>query len=86
VREYARYVSQALANSRPRGLGAFGTVRVRLVIAPSGGLASVAIVKSSGNMRLDEMAVAAVEHTRLPTPPPGMTASQLTYEVPYHFR
>jgi len=56
------------------------------VISPSGGLASVEIIKSSGNRRLDEMAVAAVEHARLPAPPPGMTAAQLTFEVPYHFR
>ena len=86
VREYARYVSQALAKSRPRGTGTFGTVRIRLVVSPSGRLTSVEIVKSSGNQRLDEMAVAAVEQARLPPPPPGMTLSQLTYEVPYHFR
>jgi TonB family protein len=86
VSEYARYISQALAKSRPRGTGTFGTVRVRLAISPTGGLASVEIVSSSGNRRLDEMAVAAVRHAALPAPPPGMTVSQLTYEVPYHFR
>jgi periplasmic protein TonB len=86
VREYARYVSQALAKGKPRGFGALGTVRVRLVISPRGGLASVGIVKSSGNRRLDEIAIAAVKHTALPPPPQGMTSAQLTYEVPYHFR
>ena len=86
VQDYARYVSQALAKSRPRGLGELGTVQVRLVILPSGGLASVEIAKSSGNRRLDDMAVTAVGQARLPPPPPGMTASQRTYEVPYHFR
>jgi periplasmic protein TonB len=86
VREYARYVSQALARSRPRGSGAFGTVRIRLVIAQGGGLASVAIMKSSGNRRLDRMALAAVQSAALPLPPTGMTTDQLTYEVPYHFR
>ncbi len=86
VQDYARYVSQALAKSRPRGLGELGTVQIRLVILPSGGLASVEIAKSSGNRRLDDMAVTAVGQARLPPPPPGMTASQRTYEVPYHFR
>jgi protein TonB len=86
VREYARYVSQALAKSKPRGPGAFGTVRIRLAIAQDGGLASVEIMKSSGNRRLDRMALAAVHSAALPPPPAGMTADQLTYEVPYHFR
>jgi protein TonB len=86
VREYARYVSQALAKSRPRGLGELGTVRIRLVIAQGGGLASVEIIKSSGNRRLDQMALSAVHSAPLPPPLAGMTADQLTYEVPYHFR
>ena len=44
------------------------------------------IAESSGNKRLDDMALAAVQHARYRRPPPGMTPSQLTYEVPYHFR
>jgi TonB family protein len=86
MREYARYVAQALAKARPRGTGTFGTVKVRLVISPTGRLASVEIVRSSGNARLDEMVIAAVQRAALPPPPPGLTMSQLTYEVPYHFR
>jgi protein TonB len=86
VREYARYVSQALARSKPKGLGALGTVRIRLVVAQDGGLASVEVARSSGNTRLDRIAVAAVQSTTLPRPPPGMSPSDLTYEVPYHFR
>lgn len=64
MQEYARYVAQALAKSR-----------IRLVISPSGKLTSVGIVTSSGNRRLDEMAVAAVEQARLPPPAPGMTSA-----------
>ena len=86
VREYARYITQALAKAKPKGVGTFGTVKVKLVIAPSGGLAAVEVAKSSGNTRLDAMAIAAVQHAMLPVPPPGLTATQLTYEVPYHFR
>lgn len=86
VREYARYVSQALARTKPKGVGGLGTVKIKLVILPSGGLASVEIAKSSGNTRLDEMALAAVRRTALPAPPLGMTVAQLTYEIPYHFR
>jgi protein TonB len=67
-------------------LGAFGTVRIRLVITQSGGLASVEVTRSSGNRRLDQMALSAVHSASLPPPPAGMTVDQLTYEVPYHFR
>ncbi|NJO23853.1 MAG: energy transducer TonB, partial [Sphingomonadales bacterium] len=86
LREYARYVTQALAKAKPKGIGAAGTVKVKLAIAPRGGLASVEIVRSSGNRRLDAMVIVAVQHAALPTPPPGLTPAQLTYEVPYHFR
>ena len=86
VREYARYVSQALAKTRPKGAGRPGTVKVRLEIASGGTLAGAEIAKSSGNRSLDETALEAVRRTRFPAPPAGMSAAQLTYEVPYHFR
>jgi TonB family protein len=86
VREYERYVAQALAKAKPKGIGTFGTVKVKLVIAPGGGLASVEIAGSSGSKRLDAMAIAAVQHAVLPAPPPGLAPAQLTYVVPYHFR
>ena len=58
----------------------------QLVIAPAGGLAAVQIAKTSGNKKLDAMAIAAVQHAALPAPPAGFTPAQLTYEIPYHFR
>jgi protein TonB len=86
MREYARYVAQALAKARPKGTGSTGTVRIKLAIARGGTLAAAEIVRSSGNRRLDELALAAVQRAALPVPPPGATEAQLTYEVPYHFR
>jgi TonB family protein len=86
VREYSRYVAQALAKSKPKGAGALGTVRVRLMIAADGGLAGAEIAKSSGSPKLDELALGAARKTKFPVPPAGMTPLQLTYEVPYHFR
>jgi protein TonB len=86
MREYARYVAQALAKARPKGTGSTGTVRIKLAIARGGTLATAEIVRSSGNRRLDELALAAVQRALLPVPPPGATEAQLTYEVPYHFR
>jgi protein TonB len=86
VREYARYVSQALSKTRPKGAGGLGTVRIKFVIAANGSLASAEIAKSSGSTKLDTTALEAVRHAKFPAPPPGTTVAQLTYEVPYYFR
>ncbi len=84
VREYASYVSQALAKAKPKGVGTYGTVLVKLRISPDGELTSVEIGKSSGNKRLDETVLAAVQRVKLRTPPPGMTADQRWYQVNYY--
>jgi protein TonB len=86
MREYARYVAQALAKTKPKGTGGLGTVQVKFVIAGDGGLAAVEVAKSSGSPKLDNVALGAVRRTKFLVPPPGMTTAQLTYEVPYHFR
>jgi protein TonB len=86
VREYARYVAQALAKTKPKGTGGLGTVRVKFVIAGDGGLAAVEVAKSSGSPKLDDVALGAVRRTKFLVPPAGMTSAQLTYEVPYNFR
>jgi TonB family protein len=86
MREYARYVAQALAKTRPRGIGGKGTVRVKFIIGVNGDIAEIGVVRSSGNDKLDALAVGAVQKTKLPPPPAGMTVTQLTYEVPYYFR
>jgi TonB family protein len=86
IREYARYVAQALARTKPRGAGGLGTVRIKFVIDAEGALASAEIARTSGSPKLDDQALEAVRRTRFPLPPRGMTLTQLTYEVPYHFR
>ena len=86
VREYARYVAQALSKTKPKGVGGLGSVRVTFVIAADGGLATAEVTKSSGSPKLDDIALAAVRKTKFLTPPAGMTPLQLTYDVPYHFR
>ena len=86
IREYARYVSQALSKSKPKGTGGIGTAVVKFVIAADGSLASAEVAKSSGSTKLDAKALEAVRHTKFPSPPQGMTVAQLTYVVPYNFR
>jgi TonB family protein len=85
-REYAKAVSQALAKTKPRGIGTLGVAKVRFTIAPSGRLSSLAIAISSGDKKLDQKALDAIRFAVFPPPPPGMTMSQLTYEIPYQFR
>jgi TonB family protein len=86
LQAYAKLVSQALARTKPKGIGGQGIAKVRFTIANSGRLSSVAIVSSSGDKKLDQKAIDAVRHAVFPTPPAGMTVSQLTYEIPYQFR
>jgi TonB family protein len=86
LQAYAKLVSQALARTKPKGIGGQGIAKVRFTIANSGRLSSVAIVSSSGDKKLDQKAIDAVRQAVFPTPPAGMTVSQLTYEIPYQFR
>jgi len=86
VREYSRNVVQALRKTKPKSLGGLGTVRVKFRIAADGGVAFAEIAKSSGNKRLDDIALDAVQRTKFTTPPAGMTNVQLFYELPYYFR
>ncbi|HEY5828338.1 MAG TPA: energy transducer TonB [Hyphomicrobiaceae bacterium] len=89
MREFARYVSLAVSRSKPRGSDRRGTVKVRFVIAADGMLASAEVARSSGDGRLDALALEALRQAKFPVPPvppAGMTLAQLTYEVPYHFR
>ena len=86
VREYERYVIQALAKVKlKRGLG-IGTVRVSLMISPDGEIAFLEIIKSSGNSRQDEEALAAVRRARFPRPPPALTDEQRWFQFPVNFR
>ena len=86
IREYAKTVSQALARTKPKGIGAQGIAKVRFTIALSGRLSSIQIVSSSGDKKLDQRVIDAVKQAVFLTPPPGMTVSQLTCEIPYQFR
>jgi protein TonB len=83
---YATSVVQALARSKPHGVGVRGTVQVRFRITPTGLLDDVRVVSSSGDERLDRMALAAVRSARFGPPPPGLSSSDLSYELPYRFR
>jgi TonB family protein len=87
VLAYARSVVDALARARPKPDRAVkGTVRVLFAIGENGLVETVSLKQSSGRADLDGLAIAAVRKTRFPPPPPGMSRTARTYEVPYHFR
>lgn len=86
VHEYARKVVAALAEAKPTSAGRRGTVHISFTINLSGALDQARIARSSGARQLDEAALEAIQRAQFPVPPEGMTTTQLTYEVPYHFR
>lgn len=88
VRAFSRQVAAALSRSRPRPgrTRSRGTTLIVLAISESGDLEFVRIARSSGDGVLDNAALAAVRKASLPSPPPGLTLKQRTYEMPYHFR
>jgi len=86
VQAYANAVAEVLKQTKLKRVPAFGTVKVKLVVALDGGIASLEILESSGNARLDDAVLAAIRRVKLPVPPPGMAPEQRWYEFTYRYR
>ena len=86
VQRYAMQVRAALARNKPKGNGIRGTATITFGIAPTGQVRFARLSDPSGNTLLDKAVLSAVRHTAFPKPPDGMTATQLTYVVPFHFK
>lgn len=85
--EYARSIVSTLARNKPKATaGTRGTVKIGFAIATTGEVREARIARSSGLAALDGAALEAVRTTRFPAPPRGLSAAQLTYEIPYIFR
>jgi periplasmic protein TonB len=83
---FARNVALVVARQKPKGVGLRGTVTIEFTLSPvTGSLLKATVSKSSGNAKLDATALTAIETATYPTPPVGMTATQLTYRVPFTF-
>jgi periplasmic protein TonB len=63
-----------------------GTVVVKLVLDRSGTLARAEVVKSSGNPRLDEVALLLTRRAAFPPPPSALVTAELSYIAPVRFR
>jgi protein TonB len=86
AKQYALAVVAALGKTKPKRVSGAGTVHINFAIGFDGTLGMSRVSRSSGNPGLDAAALSAVQRASFPPPPSGMTAAELIYEVPYHFR
>jgi protein TonB len=86
LQKYAMQVRTALARNKPDGRGTRGTATITFGISESGKVRFTRLSHSSGNSMLDKAALAAVLRTSFPVPPKGMTETELTYAIPFHFK
>ncbi len=73
--------------SYPRGAGkAAGTVTVQLTVTRAGGLATVALARSSGHPALDAAALSVVRQAGgFPKAPAGLTEASYVFTLPINF-
>jgi protein TonB len=84
---YAAQVRARVAGNKPSGSGLRGTAVVAFSISHSGGLTYASLARSSGDVQLDQLAVAAVRSSApFPLPPAGATSAQLRFSIPFHFQ
>jgi protein TonB len=83
---YAAHVRARVAANRPSGAGHRGTAVVSFGLTASGGLAYASVTRSSGDVALDQRALAAVRGAApFPAPPAGATTAQLRFTIPFYF-
>jgi periplasmic protein TonB len=78
-------VWSALARSKPRA-GARGSATVTFSIGANGALRGARIAKSSGNAKIDQMALATVRKAGPFPPPPGIKSGAASYSIRMDFR
>ncbi len=84
--EYGASVFEAIrTNAPPRIPSLTGEVKLEFAILPAGQVGTIRVVRSSGSKRLDETAIETLRRTRFPIPPPGLSAAQLIYDIPFTF-
>jgi protein TonB len=78
-------VWSALARHKPRA-GQRGSTTVTFAIGTSGGLRGARIAKSSGNAKIDQMALATVRNAAPFPPPPNLKSGAAAYTIRIDFR
>jgi protein TonB len=87
VESYRQKVRERLAEFKPSGAAAAGTVVVSFTLSRSGAVSSAKILRSSGEAELDESVLAAVRRAApFPKTPPGTRAAQRRFVIPFLFQ
>jgi protein TonB len=79
---YASKVWSALARHKPKA-GQRGSTTVVFAIGDNGALRGLRVGRSSGNTRLDQLALATVRNAA-PFPPPPSGAASYTIRIDFH--
>jgi periplasmic protein TonB len=82
---YDARVWASLARHKPR-VGQSGSTMVSFVVGPNGGLRSLRVSGSSGNPRLDQLALATVRNAAPFPPVPQNRAGAQSYTIRIYFR
>ncbi len=86
VRSYGLVVRARILANRPGGAGGHGRAVISFGLSPSGGLRYASVARSSGNRRLDALALRAVRRSApFPRPPQGATTGQLRFSIAFSF-
>ncbi len=86
MNRYARDVALVIGRNSPRGVGLKGKVLIEFTLSPHDGtLQATAVAIPSGMAKLDQLALSAIAKGKYPPPPPGMSARDLTFRVPFAF-
>jgi protein TonB len=70
----------------PPGTSAQGEARIAFTLDRLGKVTSATVVRSTGDPRLDQAALAAVEKAHFPSVPPEADDSHLNFIAPFAFR
>ncbi|MDQ2093379.1 TonB family protein [Rhodalgimonas zhirmunskyi] len=84
--QWGGQIRSRIARRAPRAAGR-GTAYVLITVSGNGGLIGVQLAKSSGNARIDKLAVAAVKSAgRFPAAPKALGISRHTFRLPIKSR
>ncbi|CAO3458726.1 hypothetical protein [Azospirillum argentinense] len=87
VVDYGAQVWAWIGRHKPEKVVGGGQATVKLTLGAAGEVLDASILTSSGDAALDRAALAAVRKASpFPTPPPGLTAEDRVFSVPFLFR
>ncbi|MFY0619186.1 energy transducer TonB family protein [Shimia sp.] len=82
MRKWGSQVRARVAQRSPKGAGK-GTAVIRVTVSGKGDLLAAKLVKSSGNDKIDRLALSAVKNVkRLPKAPKGLSVGQQSFDIP----